>query len=150
MESTNDLVDVIISYNSSEKNAICCIEEMSELTKVITKNLRKSPKFNTDDLLEEISHVLLMCNVIAKEHNLSDDDILKIQQDAVERMKEDYEKEHGNPRVCSHCGKKMNKGFCVDDGLEYYCCRECLLQHYNEVTYTKMCDSERIYYSYWY
>lgn len=82
------LVDDIIQHNSREKNIVCCIEEMSELTKVLTKKLRMSPKFTKEKLTEEIAHVLLMCHVIAVDYNISEDDVFSAQQDAVQRMKE--------------------------------------------------------------
>ena len=82
------LVDKVIDHNSSDFNTVCCIEEMSELTKVLTKKLRNSPKFTKDSLLEEISHVKLMCDVIATEHGLTKKDIFKEQQKAVSRMGE--------------------------------------------------------------
>lgn len=85
---TKSLVAAVFTHNSSEKNTVCCIEEMSELTKVLTKKLRKSEKFNKEDLTEELAHVLLMCGAIAWEHGISDDDILEVQKDAVKRMEE--------------------------------------------------------------
>lgn len=90
MDSIN-LYEECVLHNSRMKNIVCCIEEMSELTKVLTKNLRMSPKFSMDKLKEELAHVLLMCNVIASEYGITDDDILMLQQDAVRRMKEDNE-----------------------------------------------------------
>lgn len=83
------LIEDVIQHNSREKNIICCIEEMSELTKVLTKKLRMSHKFTKEKLTEELGHVLLMCNVIANEYGISKNDIFEIQQDAVRRMKEE-------------------------------------------------------------
>ena len=82
----NVLIDIVHDHNSVEKNIVCCIEEMSELTKVLTKILRKSPKFSEENLLEEVSHVLLMCSVIAKTYDLNPDDIYEVQHNAIERM----------------------------------------------------------------
>jgi NTP pyrophosphatase (non-canonical NTP hydrolase) len=84
----DELIERVIIHNTSEKNAICCIEEMSELTKVLTKKLRNSKKFNRELLIEEIAHVLLMCNVIAAEYIISEDMIREVQKDAVKRMEE--------------------------------------------------------------
>ena len=85
-EQTEKLVNAVFDHNTSEFNAICCIEEMTELSKVLTKRLRNSPKFNKENLLEEVSHVLLMCGVIAKEYELTETDILGKQIEAVDRM----------------------------------------------------------------
>lgn len=43
-------------------------------------------------------------------------------------------------RICSECKKKMNKGYCIENGLEYYCTDECLNKHYTEEEYLKMYD----------
>ena len=88
MNNMDELIEKVLTHNASEKNAICCIEEMSELTKVLTKKLRKSDKFNCGDLAEELAHVLLMCNVIAAEYRINNDDIFALQTDAVKRMEE--------------------------------------------------------------
>ena len=90
MEPIN-LYEECVLHNCRMKNIICCIEETSELTKVLTKNLRMSPKFSMDKLKEEIAHVLLMCNVLIAEYGISDEEISRLQQDAVRRMKEDEE-----------------------------------------------------------
>ena len=85
------LVNEVIGHNnkiSDDWNMICCIEEMSELTKVLTKKLRKSPKFTREKILEEVSHVLLMCSVIACENAISNEEIYDEQRKAVQRMNE--------------------------------------------------------------
>ena len=82
----DELVERVVLHNASVKNAVCCIEEMSELTKVLTKKLRNSEKFSREHLIEELAHVLLMCNVIATEHGINHDDIFALQKDAVKRM----------------------------------------------------------------
>ena len=89
--AVEDLVGAILEHNSSVKNTVCCIEEMSELTKVLTKKLRQSPKFSEEKLLEELSQVMLMCCVIAKEHNLEEADILHVQFETVRKMHEEIE-----------------------------------------------------------
>jgi NTP pyrophosphatase (non-canonical NTP hydrolase) len=83
------LIEEVVDHNTTEKNIVCCIEEMSELIKVLTKRLRSSSKFTTEKLTEELAHVLLMCNVVADEYGISYIDIYKEQQDAVKRMKEE-------------------------------------------------------------
>lgn len=32
-------------------------------------------------------------------------------------------------RFCSHCQRPMDEGYCIDNGLEYYCSDECLSHH---------------------
>lgn len=80
------LPERIIEHNTHEVNRVCWIEEMSELIKVICKEQRNSPKFKKGDLIEELSHVMLACDVIRLKYNISASEIYYIQEDAVNRM----------------------------------------------------------------
>ena len=44
-------------------------------------------------------------------------------------------------RYCSECAKSMKKGYCIENGLEYYCSDECLHKHYTNDEYIKMYDN---------
>lgn len=44
-------------------------------------------------------------------------------------------------RICSECGKRMDEGYCVDNGLEYYCSDECLRKHYTQEQWEMMYDN---------
>lgn len=85
MENSN-LIERVNNYNNKQTSIICCIEEMSELTKVLTKDLRYSSKFSKEKLTEELSHVLLMCDVIKDLYEINDNNIYSEQLNAVERM----------------------------------------------------------------
>ena len=65
LESERDINDAIY----------CTIEEMSEVTKVLTKYLRNSSKFSINDLTEELAHSFLMLDVIKNRFNIKDVDI---------------------------------------------------------------------------
>ena len=41
-------------------------------------------------------------------------------------------------RICSECKVKMNQGYCIDAGLEYYCSDKCLHKHYTEEEWLDM------------
>lgn len=72
-----ELQSRLIKERDIENNIICVIEEMSELTKVLTKYLRNSSKFSIDNLIEEISHSLLMINVIKNRFEITEEEIEK-------------------------------------------------------------------------
>ena len=55
----------------------------------LQKYLRGSDNFSLENLTEEVSHVLLLTNVIAKEFRLDTKNILEHQMDAVRRMEEE-------------------------------------------------------------
>jgi hypothetical protein len=45
-------------------------------------------------------------------------------------------------RICNHCGKELKlNGYVVDNGLEYYCCDQCLNAHYTPEEWAKMYDN---------
>lgn len=36
------------------------------------------------------------------------------------------------PRTCTECDSRMNEGYCIDNGCEYYCSEKCLNKHYTK------------------
>ena len=58
------LTKELVNLKTEEDILYCAIEEMSELTKVLTKRLRKSDKFAWGKLKEELSHVLMMLQIL--------------------------------------------------------------------------------------
>lgn len=63
----------------------CAIEEMSELTKVLTKKLRNSNKFKIEDLEEELSHVFLMCEVLKVKFDVLESKIIEYKMEVLDR-----------------------------------------------------------------
>ena len=52
-------------------------------------------------------------------------------------------------RVCDACGKKMNEGYCIDDGLEYFCSDECLHSAFTVEEYSQAYEEDRAYWTQW-
>ena len=52
-------------------------------------------------------------------------------------------------RVCENCEKAMSAGFCIDDGLAYYCSEKCLFTDYTEEGYQYMYERGEAYYTEW-
>ena len=88
MYSKNEL-DILMERLEVEKDIIdsvyCVIEEMSEVTKVLTKYLRGSHKFSIDKLTEEIAHALMMLTTIKNMFSISDEDIKNEQLKALKK-----------------------------------------------------------------
>lgn len=49
--------------------------------------------------------------------------------------------EINNSRICNNCNKEMNKGYCIENGMEYYCSNECLHKHYTEEEFKELYDN---------
>lgn len=51
--------------------------------------------------------------------------------------------------VCSVCGKPMTSGFCISNGEEYYCSRDCLHEKYTDEEYDVIYDNGEGYWTEW-
>ena len=52
-------------------------------------------------------------------------------------------------RRCSHCGRVMDEGFCIFDGQEYYCSKDCLHSAYSDAEYNSLYESNEAYWTQW-
>ena len=74
-DKINDYQVRLTQERSMEEIMICTIEEMSELTKVLTKYMRNSEKYHREDLVEEMSHVSFQIEVLRQCFNITDSEI---------------------------------------------------------------------------
>ena len=54
-------------------------------------------------------------------------------------------------RICDVCHKPMIEGYCIESGVSYYCCDECLHQDMTEDEYEELYNDVRgeTYYTSW-
>ncbi|PHG64077.1 hypothetical protein [Bacillus toyonensis] len=57
--------------------------------------------------------------------------------------------EEENKRVCNVCRQGMVEGYCIDDGLAYYCSEECLHKEYTPEEYEEMYEDDYAYWTQW-
>ena len=95
-ESNNDdtflkLGEIVATHNEYKVDFIevCLIEEMSELTKALCK-IRRG-KSDSDNTIEELGHVILMCYALIRKYNFDHKSVIKEAEDAVEKMKAEDE-----------------------------------------------------------
>lgn len=43
-------------------------------------------------------------------------------------------------RICSECGRVMTEGYCIENGLDYYCSDECLHKNMTQEEYLELYD----------
>lgn len=48
--------------------------------------------------------------------------------------------EEEQTRICSECGEHMQKGYVIENGVEYYCSEECLHKNMTEEEYLELYD----------
>ena len=46
-------------------------------------------------------------------------------------------------RICSECGKVMVEGYCIDNGMDYYCSDECLHKNMTQKEFDALYDEGR-------
>lgn len=54
-----------------------------------------------------------------------------------------------NVRRCSECGKSMVEGYCIDNGMEYYCNSNCLYKHYTDEEWADLYATGDSYWTEW-
>ena len=52
-------------------------------------------------------------------------------------------------RKCSKCKKEMTQGYCIDNGLKYYCSDECLHNDYTPEEYEELYKQDGAYWTTW-
>jgi NTP pyrophosphatase (non-canonical NTP hydrolase) len=78
-----ELIKEYFEKYDSRHVEICAIEEMSELTKVLTKHMRSSRKFTKEKLTEELAHVMLLSFLLKREFKIDNELIQEEQKKAL-------------------------------------------------------------------
>lgn len=84
MINMHELSEIVNNKNTRDHIENCTIEELSELTKAITKS--KRGKLDIENMTEELGHVMLMCGALAKNYDIQPKSINLEAQNAVDRM----------------------------------------------------------------
>ena len=71
--NNNGVIRAVIDRNGHKMQSVIAIEEMSELTKELTKAIRGNP--NHDHLVEETADVMICVRQIREMYNIRDDEL---------------------------------------------------------------------------
>ena len=83
-----DLLRKYLGLEGEQNQIICLLGEMSELTKELTKKLRKSQKYNKDNVIEETADVLMMIEQMKYCLDITDEDIQLAQTNKEIKLRE--------------------------------------------------------------
>ena len=53
-------------------------------------------------------------------------------------------------RECTNCHGEMWSGYVINDGMEYFCCDDCLHGWYSPDEYEELCECDAAYWTEWY
>lgn len=67
----------------------------------------------------------------------------------LDAIQDSHEEQKEESRVCSECVKKMNSGYVINDGDEYYCSDECLHKNITPERYKEMNEDDCAYWTEW-
>lgn len=82
-ETFDDKVKLLLNSKSNTENKAIIIEELSELQKEVTKDIRK--KFNRDNFLEEMADVVIVLHMAKEIYNISESELDKAINKKMER-----------------------------------------------------------------
>ncbi len=74
---TRQIIDDILKYKGKDFVLLCALEEMSELSKAILKNVNRN-KDTTKNLVEEMCDVIVCMEYIKHIYNISDSKVSEI------------------------------------------------------------------------
>ena len=83
MNNFEENIKILLNSETDIKNKAIIIEELSELQKVITKDIRN--KFNKEDLLEEMADVVIVLHMAKEIYNISENELEKAINEKMER-----------------------------------------------------------------
>lgn len=82
----NDVLKEVINKNGKVYQMIIAMEEMSELTKELSKCIRGAN--NRDQIIEEVADVYIMLMQIEMIHNISKTELFNMMNTKLDRLKE--------------------------------------------------------------
>lgn len=82
----------VIAKFGKEHQTFVAIEEMSELMKALTKNMRG--EHNRQDIVEELADVYIVLDQIMMMHGIDLDDVVRKMNEKAQRMADRLEGEH--------------------------------------------------------
>ena len=110
METKKIIKEMISKYGSMQ--LIIAIEEMSELIKEISKDLRGKGK--REHIIEEMADVQLILDELKEYYNINQEDIYKVKRKKVIRTKKLYLND--NPVHENNCKEKSQNVFDIIEG----------------------------------
>lgn len=134
--------------NNEIKRLNACYKEVQELRKNIdikkynsNKEINKHDRsynwmFENDCVLKETKKELLeQFNNINYIH-----DIFYSYKEVLYNCQKESESEEVK-RTCDECNKEMTKGYCIENGMAYYCSEKCLHKNMTEEEFNELYDN---------
>jgi NTP pyrophosphatase (non-canonical NTP hydrolase) len=84
--NNNGVIRQVIDQNGHKMQSVIAIEEMSELTKELTKMIRS--KGDHDHLVEELADVMICLLQVREMYNVKDEELQNMINNKLERLKE--------------------------------------------------------------
>lgn len=90
------------------------------------------------DFKENVLYSLYKVEIDFEENEEQTSSVSCIDKEDLIKEAEKWLDEQKEKRICSHCGEVMHQGYCIEQGLEYYCSDSCLYQHYTKEEFDEM------------
>lgn len=87
--NNNGVIRAVIDRNGHKMQTVIAIEEMSELTKELTKSIRGEDRH--EEILEETADVMICIRQIQEMYNLKDEELQNMINRKLDRLRERLE-----------------------------------------------------------
>ena len=92
------------------------------------------------DLKDNVLYSLYKVEIDFEENEEQTSSVSCIDKEDLIKESEEWLNDLKEKRICSECGREMTQGYCIENGLEYYCTNECLHKNMTQEEYLELYD----------
>ena len=90
------------------------------------------------DLKDNVLYSLYKVEIDFEENEEQTSSVSCIDKEDLIKESEEWLNDLKEKRICSECGREMIEGYCIENGLDYYCSDECLHKNMTEEEYLEL------------
>lgn len=90
------------------------------------------------DLKDNVLYSLYKVEIDFEENEEQTSSVSCIDKEDLIETSEEWLNELKESRICSHCGQVMTQGYCIEQGLQYFCSDSCLYENYTKEEFEEM------------
>jgi hypothetical protein len=118
---------------------------------IYRKKEKKMNRYILIDLKDNVLYSLYKVEIDFEENEEQTSSVSCINKEDLIKESEEWLNDLKEKRICSECGREMIEGYCIENGLDYYCSDECLHKNMTQEEYLELYDDGKgdSYYTEW-
>jgi hypothetical protein len=105
---------------------------------IYRKKEKKMNRYILIDLKDNVLYSLYKVEIDFEENEEQTSSVSCINKEDLIKESEEWLNDLKEKRICSECGREMIEGYCIENGLEYYCSDECLHKNMTQEEYLEL------------